>query len=237
MLDLSRIKAISLDLDDTLWPVWPAIHRAEAELLQWLRDHAPATARRYDSTEALRAVREQLERERPDLRHDLSAMRRESIRLALRASGDDGALAEPAFEVFFAARQRVDLYEDALPALEQLAARFPLVALSNGNADVHRVGIGGHFSASFSAHLFGVAKPDPRIFHAAAQAVGVAPHEVLHVGDDALLDVVAAVDAGMQAVWLNRHGHAWEHATEPHLTVADLGALSALLATKSPSGR
>jgi 2-haloalkanoic acid dehalogenase type II len=232
MLDLTKIKAISLDLDDTLWPVWPAIYRAEDELLQWLHTHAPATAQRYSSTEALRAVRVQLEAARPDLRHDLSAMRRESIRLALRQSGDDGALAEPAFEVFFAARQRVDLFEDALPALEQLAARFPLVALSNGNADVHRVGIGGHFSASFSAHLFGVAKPDPRIFHAAAQAVGVAPHEVLHVGDDALLDVVAAVDAGMQAVWLNRHGHAWAHATEPHLTVADLGALSALWVTQ-----
>ena len=228
MLDLSKIKAISFDLDDTLWPVWPAIYRAEDVLLQWLQTHAPATAQRYPSTEALRALRVQLEAERPDLRYDLSAMRRESIRLALRQSGDDGDLAEPAFEVFFAARQQVDFYDDALPALERLAARFPLVALSNGNADVQRVGIGQHFRAAFSAHVFGAAKPDPRIFHAAAQSVGVAPHEVLHVGDDALLDVVAAVDAGMQAVWLNRQGHAWAHPTQPHLTVTELGALCAL---------
>jgi FMN phosphatase YigB (HAD superfamily) len=84
MLNTAHIQAISLDLDDTLWPVWPAIERAEATLLQWLADHAPATQARYPTTLALRAVREQLERERPDLLHDLSTLRRESIRLALR---------------------------------------------------------------------------------------------------------------------------------------------------------
>jgi hypothetical protein len=109
-----------------------------AELLQWLVDYAPATAARYSSTEALRGVRVQLEAARPDLHHDLSALRRESIRLALQLAGEDGDLAEPAFEVFFAARQRVDFYADAMPALEFLAARFPLVAVSNGNDfDMH----------------------------------------------------------------------------------------------------
>ena len=44
MLDLSRIRAITLDLDDTLWPVWPTIHRAEQVLSDWLMQHAPATA-------------------------------------------------------------------------------------------------------------------------------------------------------------------------------------------------
>ena len=39
-----RIRAISIDLDDTLWPVWPAISRAEQVLLDWLHTHAPATA-------------------------------------------------------------------------------------------------------------------------------------------------------------------------------------------------
>ena len=60
------------------------------------------------------------------------------------------ALAEPAFEVFFDARQRVEFFDDALPALEFLSSRFPVVALSNGNADVQRVGIGRHFCAAFS---------------------------------------------------------------------------------------
>lgn len=226
VLDPSRVKALTLDLDDTLWPIWPTIARAEQVLADWLAQHAPATAALGADRQTLRAVREQVGRERPDLAHDLSALRRESIRGLLRQAGDDPALAEPAFEVFFAERQRVELFEDALPALERLSARYPLVALSNGNADVHRVGIGAHFTAAISAREFGVGKPDPRIFHAAAQAAGVASGEVLHIGDDAHLDGVGALNAGMQLAWVNRHGHAWDHAPlQPHITLSDLRVL------------
>jgi hypothetical protein len=60
---------------------------------------------------------------------------------------------------FFAARQRVELFDDALPALQFLSQRWPVVALSNGNANVHVVGIGEHFHASLSASAAGMAKP------------------------------------------------------------------------------
>jgi putative hydrolase of the HAD superfamily len=103
------------------------------------------------------------------------------------------------------------------------------VALSNGNADIHRIGIGAYFKASLSAQQFGTGKPDPRIFHAAASAAGVQPHEVLHVGDDAALDVLAALDCGMQAVWVNRTDQAWTHPVQPHETVTTLAELCKLL--------
>lgn len=231
-LDTSRIRAITIDLDDTLWPIWPTIARAEAVLLQWLTDHAPATATLFSSTESLRAIRNQMVSLRPDLLHDLSALRRESIRLALTQAGDEPALAEPAFELFFAERQRVELFADAHDTLAFLAARYPVVALSNGNADVHRIGIGHYFKASISATAFGIAKPDARIFHAAASAAQVQPHEVLHVGDDAALDVQGALAAGMQAIWLNTPNHPWahdKHGAPPHATVASLAAISELL--------
>lgn len=228
-IDISRIRAVTLDLDDTLWPIWPTISRAEAVLLQWLTEHAPATAALYSDTAALRAIRNQMVNLRPDLQRNLSALRRESIRLALTQAGDDSALAEPAFEVFFAERQQVELFDDAHPTLAFLSGRYPVVAVSNGNADVHRVGIGHYFKASISAQDFGVAKPDPRIFHAAASTLGVDPHEVLHVGDDATLDALAAITAGMQAVWLNTAQQAWPHATPPHATVTSLTELCRLL--------
>ncbi|MFW2357166.1 HAD family hydrolase [Hydrogenophaga sp.] len=222
-LDPTRIRAISIDLDDTLWPIWPTIERAEAMLASWLAQHAPAAAKLYGTPGALREARNHLQTLRPDLAYDLSALRRESIRYVLHRSGDDPALAEPAFEVFFDERQRVQLFEDAMPALEWLSARFPVVAVSNGNADVHRVGLGHHFLAAFNAREFGVGKPDPRIFHAAAEAAGVGPAEVLHIGDDPHLDVVGALGAGMQVAWVNRTDMAWEHAPlQPHVTVADL---------------
>ncbi|HEY0202274.1 MAG TPA: HAD-IA family hydrolase [Burkholderiaceae bacterium] len=229
MLDVSRIRAITIDLDDTLWPVWPAIARAEQVLLQWLEVHAPATAACFGSAQALRAIRNAVEQARPDLHHDLSALRRESIRLALRQAGDDTALAEPAFDLFFAERQRVELYGDALGALEFLAARYPVVALSNGNADVHAVGIGRHFAAALSAREFGVGKPDARIFHAAARTAGVRPDEVLHIGDDAALDAQGALRAGLQAVWLNRAAQPWPHEGPHPVTVDSLEQLRALL--------
>ncbi|MDZ4129467.1 MAG: HAD family hydrolase [Hydrogenophaga sp.] len=225
-LDPTRIRAISIDLDDTLWPIWPTIERAEAMLANWLAQHAPATARLYGTPGTLREARNHLQTLRPDLACDLSALRRESIRYVLNRAGDDPALAEPAFDVFFDERQRVQLFEDAMPALEWLSTRFPVVAVSNGNADVHRVGLGAHFVAALSAREFGVGKPDPRIFHAAAEAAGVSAAQVLHIGDDAHLDGVGALNAGMQAAWLNREGQPWAHGPQqPHTSVADLLAL------------
>lgn len=230
MIDVSEIRAVTIDLDDTLWPIWPTIERAEAALQAWLLAHAPATGALCAERDALRELRGRMHQLRPDLAHDMSAMRLEAIRLVLVQAGDDPALAQPAFEVFFAERQRVDFFEDALPALEFLSRRYPVVALSNGNADVHRVGIGRHFHAAISARAFGVGKPDPRIFEAAAQAAGVAPREVLHIGDDAHLDGVGALDAGMQVAWVNRAGQPWAHAPRaPHATVDDLQALCRLL--------
>ncbi|MGC4396157.1 HAD family hydrolase [Hydrogenophaga sp. T2] len=230
-LDAGRIKAISLDLDDTLWPIWPTIERAEAALAAWLREHAPATAVLAGNPQALREARHYLQIKRPDLSNDLSALRRESIRFVLLKAGDDPELAEEAFEVFFEARHRVELFDDALPALEWLAGRYPVVALSNGNADVHRVGLGQHFHHSISAREFGVGKPDARIFHAAAEAAGVRPGEVLHVGDDAQLDALGGLIAGLQVAWVNRDGREWEHAPlQPHLTVPDLMSLCNQLA-------
>ena len=228
-----QIRAISLDLDDTLWPIWPTIAKAEAALLQWLKEHASVTALHLGDTVKVRALRQEIVNLRPDLQGDLSALRRESIRLALQRAGDDPALAEPAFDVFFAARQRVELFEDALPALEFFSQRWPVVALSNGNADVHAVGIGVHFKASLSASGSGMAKPETRFFQAAAEALNVAPEHVLHIGDDARLDAQGAMDAGMHAVWLNRGQLAWPCVgPEPHATVASLWQLCQGLADR-----
>jgi FMN hydrolase / 5-amino-6-(5-phospho-D-ribitylamino)uracil phosphatase len=167
-LDIKRIAAISLDLDDTLWPIWPTIERAETVLQEWLLREAPKTASLLLTPGILRELREATAKERSDLAHDLSALRRESIRTALKRSGEDPALADPAFHAFFAERQRVTLYEDALPALKWLSERYPLVAVSNGNADIHLTGVGRWFRTAFNARAFGSGKPHAPIFRAAA---------------------------------------------------------------------
>jgi putative hydrolase of the HAD superfamily len=203
MSALRQVTAITLDLDDTLWPVRPTLVAAEKVLAAWLHAHAPSTALGTPPA-AMLALRAEVASEHPHWSHDLSAIRLETIRRALRRHGDDPALAEAAFEVFFEARHAVTLYGDVLPGLERLASRYRLVAVSNGNAEVHRVGLERFFSGSVSARLHGVAKPDPTIFTAACAAAGAAPDQVLHLGDDLAADVDGALAAGLHAGWICR---------------------------------
>lgn len=231
MLDTTRIRAITLDLDDTLWPVWPAIARAEVVLRDWLRPHAPATAALMEDVQVFAALRAGVAQAHPEWSHDLSALRRESIRTALCQCGEDESLTDGAFDAFFAQRQRVDLYGDALASLDFLASRYPLLAVSNGNAQLELVGLDRYFRGALKAREFGIAKPDPRIFHAAAQMLEVEPAAVLHVGDDALLDAHGALQAGMQAVWINRQAEPWPHAGPQPATVDDLTGLCRLLSS------
>lgn len=231
------ISALTLDLDDTLWPVMPVLQRAEAVLQDWLRQHAPATAAAW-SPAAMQRLRAEVGHRHPHLAHDLTALRRLTLQEALARAGDDPALAEPAFEVFFAERQRVRWYDDVRPALERLAARHPLLALTNGNADLHATGLGPYFVGAVSARGCGVAKPDPAIFAAACAALGRRADEVLHVGDDWALDVVGARAAGLHSAWVRRPGgasgapHQVPPGTEPphagprHWEVEDLAALA-----------
>lgn len=229
MVRTPAIRAISLDLDDTLWPIWPVIDRAEHELFGFLEKHA-ADAMRDMSIERLRAVRDRLWLEHPQHAHDYSTLRRLSLRAVLEPHGYGPETVEAAFEVFYAARNRVTLYPDAGPALEELASRFALVSLTNGNADLGRIGLKHHFGAEFSAKSLGVAKPDPRCFMAVAESLGLPSAAIAHVGDDPLLDVEGARRAGMLAVWINRRGESWPHAEPPDLEITTLSELAPALA-------
>lgn len=229
MLDLSAIRAIGLDLDDTLWPVGPVIEGAERAMQDWLRPRAPQTAATFADVAARLALRESVLRAQPQLGHDLSALRQATLHAALLRVGEDTALAEPAFAVFFEHRMRVTLFEDVLPALALLSQRFPIIAISNGNADVQRVGLADYFHDSMSAQRAGFAKPDVRIFRSAAALLDLPPGAVLHVGDDPTLDVLGGLEAGVQTVWVNREHQEWPHARRAHAEVADMAALCTLL--------
>jgi len=204
---LRRVRAITLDLDDTLWPVWPAIERAEKVLHAYLAEQAPALAERYDIA-GLRTLRDAVARKYPEWAHDFTRVRRHSIALALQQCGADPTLADEAFDRFMAERNRVDLYEDVIDALGALSAHYPLLAVTNGNADLQRTGVGAHFRGIVSAREFGVGKPHPTIFAEACRRLGCAPAEVLHVGDDWALDIAGAQAAGLQTAWLRRADHA-----------------------------
>lgn len=222
-----RIRALTLDLDDTLWPVLPALERADRDLDAYLRQHYPDVARAWPIP-AMRALRAEVAAERTDLAHDFTAQRHLTMRRAFAHCGIDEAPLETLWEIYFAARNSVELYPDSLPALQRIAGRWPVASLTNGNADLDRIGIRTHFAHHVSARDAGVAKPDPRIFTAAAERLGLAPGEILHVGDDPELDVVGAREAGLRTAWINRAGHPWPGAlgSAPDLDLRDMGELA-----------
>ncbi len=202
---LPPLRAILFDLDDTLWPLQPLIAGAEAAMLAWLEEHAPAVAAL--GLAQMRAQRERLIAQEPRFRVDLWSLRLQMLKEAFASAGiadleDKQALA--ALHAFAHARNQVQLYADVLPALQHLQQQFQLGSISNGFADLQQIGLQHHFRVSLAAHQFGSAKPDPSIFHAACAELGVAPAQALYIGDDLLLDVQGAQQAGMRAIWLNR---------------------------------
>lgn len=199
---------LSFDLDDTLWPVAPVIAAAENALWSWLRARYPQTVSGH-SIESMRALRAEVGRRFPEHGHDLTFLRHRALKDMFGAAGHAESLADEAFEVFFAARNRVEFYEDARPSLLRLHSRYRLFALSNGNADLARCGIADLFAGHVTARAAGAAKPDVRIFARLLELAGVEARRVLHIGDDPLADVVGATQAGMQAVWLNRDAREW----------------------------
>ncbi len=213
------IEAVVLDLDDTLWPIAPVINRAEKALARWIVDNAPAVAAQWD-VNTLKLLRASLVAANPRLKNDVMGLRRGTIAAAFADAGAPPGQAEEAFEFFRGERQKVEFYPDALPALERLRQRYRLGVISNGFADVNAIGIGEHFDAVVSAHEVGISKPDPRIFEAFVERIGLAASAMIYVGDDPANDVLAPQAAGFRSAWINRAGHAWPEDIDPAIAPA-----------------
>jgi HAD superfamily hydrolase (TIGR01549 family) len=96
------------------------------------------------------------------------------------------------------------------------AAR-PIGIVTNGPTEVQHAKLellGIHRLVDFVlvSEEFGVAKPDPKIFHEALRLAGVGPEEAVFIGDSPEFDMVGAQAAGIPTVWVNRHERPW---TEP----------------------
>ena len=224
---LSDVRAIAFDLDNTLWDVEPVLERAEQRLAAWLQQHCP---RMTLSRAQMRAERELLAQREPHNAHDVTYLRVATLSAHARAHGYDEQLAEQAFEVFLAARNEVEIFPDVGPALARLRQRYALASLSNGNADLSRIGLGHLFSVSLNARQIGAAKPEPRCFAHLAQELRLPAAAIAYVGDDPQLDVAAARAAGLRTVWMNRRSLTWpQQLPAADLTVADCAQLAAVL--------
>jgi len=226
---MRALRAIIFDLDNTLWDVGPVILRAEHAMFEFLARHFPRVAERHD-LDSMRDVRARMAIEHPRYRHDFTWLRTQALKHHAAEVGYDESMAHKAFAVFFRVRNEVVLYDDTRPTLERLRAEYRLFAVSNGNADVARIGLAHYFERSLAARDAGMMKPDPRIFHILLESAGLTPDEVVHVGDDPDADVEGARAAGVLPVWLNRQGSPWPlESAAPEITIATLDPLPSVL--------
>ena len=226
---MHRIRAITLDLDDTLWEIGPVIKRAEAELWAWLGEHFPKIPETYSSEQAY-ALREQVIDKHREQSHDFRFLRRTVLEHMAQTVGYSCDLVDDAFDVFDRARNEVELYSDVLPALELLTEHFSLVAVTNGNANLRRIGIRDLFFDVVTAVDVGAAKPARSIFEEAVNRAGVGAEETLHVGDHPEIDIAGAQEAGLRTAWINRNGDGWpEHVAPPDVIVSTIAELLTVL--------
>jgi putative hydrolase of the HAD superfamily len=226
---LLRIRAITLDLDDTLWEIEPVIRRAEAMLWQWLAENYPRISTKYSSTDVLN-IRESVMQEFADYQHDFRFMRKKVLERLAAGSGYATDLIEPAFEVFDNARNEVELFPDVLSNLAALAENFTILALTNGNANLQKIGIDHLFHNTVTATDVGAAKPAREIFEVAIERSGYSAKEILHVGDHPETDVEGARAAGLRTAWMNRTNADWpDHLQRPDVVVTTIADLRSLL--------
>lgn len=231
---LQAFDAVSFDLDDTLYDNWPVIARAEAALTDYLREHCPPIAALDNATMA--GFRRQARDQNPAQRFDVTAMRVAQLTLAGEHVGftaEQARVQAQAATTFFCG-YRSDFTPPAqsLAYLKAWSETLPLVAITNGNVDTDAIGMTPFFQHIFRAGEHGAAKPSPEMFDQAAQALGLAPARILHVGDHLSSDVAGARQAGMQACWIRPERQSpmmHKGRTLPDVAIDDLSELDSLI--------
>ncbi|MFV2119219.1 HAD family hydrolase [Streptomyces sp. Act-28] len=224
------IRAVLWDIDDTIFD-YAAADRAG--MRRHLRDEGLTTAF-GDVEEALRRWREATVLHWARFSAGETTWEgqiRDRVRTFLGAPlGDDEA--DAWFERYLAHYEGAwELFPDTVPVLDVLAADYRHAVLSNSSLlnqerKLRALGVRDRFEAVLCAADIGVSKPAAAAFHAACDALGLAPGEVAYVGDQPDIDARGAVEAGLLGIWLDR----LDIGGRPELTrITELRQLPALL--------
>ena len=137
----------------------------------------------------------------------------EALRAALPPSGALQAIDGRSMTEALLASLHFSAFDDARGALTRARAHgLRVVVVSNWDVSLSdvldTVGLIDSVDHVVTSAGAGAAKPDPAIFAIALEVAGVTAAEALHVGDSLDQDVVGARAAGIDAIWLHRHGSA-----------------------------
>jgi putative hydrolase of the HAD superfamily len=226
-----NLRAVLFDVDFTLCRPGPELS-ADRYARIAARHGFTLDTGRYD--EAREAAVLNLKRH-PELLHDESIWHRFTEEIFIGMGGAEGIASECATEIEegWAVSENFELFEDALPVLEELrAAQLKIGLVSNGIRDLtefvahHRLDV----DAIVDSRSHGRVKPHPTIFQAALELLAAAPGEAVMVGDSLEEDIEGARALGMRAILIDREDRHPEF--EPRLT--DLYGLPAALGLQRP---
>ena len=127
------------------------------------------------------------------------------------------------------------LIEGAEVLLEALNGRFHLLLITNGIADVQRPRLAGstikqYFPIVIISGEIGTAKPDPKIFDAAFEAMDhPAKEKCLIIGDSLSSDIRGGLNYGIDTCWYNSNGNTAVPAIKATYEIHDLAQLPEIL--------
>lgn len=232
---LKQIKAMSFDLDDTLYDNVPVVRNAEAWLQHHLRTEY-ADLPHLDAMDWLRIKRQVLARD-AHLKHDMSALRIAVLTQFFVDNTYTEQLAQETahtiFKLFLAVRSDFVVPEKSLQVLKLIAEKMPVIAITNGNVDTDALGLTPYFSGVIKAGNGLKMKPSSDMFRLASQQLGIEPQHILHVGDHPISDVAGAIRNDYMAAWLNLGSSTAFTDTKmiqlPDIEITDLDELLSLL--------
>ncbi len=225
---LQPVQALSFDLDDTLYDNAPVLLDAESRLLQRLASEL-ADPRAQDPHWWQQQKATTLS-ERPGLIHDTTETRRATLQRGLRQLGHPAPedASDALITDFLTWRSAITVPEAVITLLTDLAQRYPLAVITNGNADVRRFLPQIPFASVQSAGPHGQQKPAPDLFRRCCDELDIPPSALLHVGDHPGKDVLGAINAGCQAALLRPGADGRTRPSGPALPTLELTSLEAL---------
>ena len=232
---LGAIAALTFDLDDTLYDNRPVIDRTMQESLAFVRGYHPALAN-FDAR-TLQQWRDELLKTEPEIYHDVTEWRWRALESGMRQLGltvqEAKAGADAAMANFAQWRSRIDVPQETHDTLAKLGQKWPLVAITNGNAQPELFGLSDYFQFVLRAGPDGRSKPFADMYHLAADKLNAPLGEILHVGDDLTTDVAGAIRCGMQACWIKPENADLMHIADsrllPHIEISQLASLTSLI--------
>jgi len=230
---LTPIKALSFDLDDTLYSNHPIMRETEQQMLSYFNEHFPQTTEHGNNAGKAfwRKHRAQALMLQPELIDDVTKLRLYSYQLAIKSLGystaQSDSKAQAALAHFTLHRSNFSLPKKSYDLLQQLAQHFPLVAITNGNVDVDKLGLRTFFQRIYTPGNGTKRKPHDDMFTQACQHLAIKNQQLLHIGDCGSADILGALQAGCQTVWLNKYNVGKPLSVLPHIELSRLDHLLA----------